>query len=123
MEKVFDLLSKHRHEEVDIREDPRVGIRINGLTETITFNCEETLRCLEQGSLNRRTGATAMNLQSSRSHAIFTLTINEVIDQSDLLINILIDILISFSDRQSEPGDDQIFQISFGGSSWFGKSE
>ena len=78
MEKVFDLLSKNRNEEVDIREDPKNGIRINGLTETIASTWEDTLRCLEQGSHNRRTGATAMNHQSSRSHAVFTLTINQV---------------------------------------------
>jgi len=78
MEKVFDLLSKNRNEEVDIREDPKNGIRINGLTETVAATWEDTLRCLEQGSLNRRTGATAMNHQSSRSHAVFTLTINQV---------------------------------------------
>ena len=79
MEKVFDLLSKNRHEEVDIREDPKSGIKIHGLTETAVSSCDDTLRCLEQGSLNRRTGATAMNQQSSRSHAVFTLTINQVL--------------------------------------------
>jgi hypothetical protein len=78
MEKVYDLLSKTRNEEVDIREDPKTGIRINGLNETVVSTWEETLKCLENGSLNRRTGATAMNHQSSRSHAIFTLTINQV---------------------------------------------
>ena len=78
MEKVYDLLSKTRNEEVDIREDPKNGIRINGLTETNVSTWEQTLKCLEHGSLNRRTGATAMNHQSSRSHAVFTLTINQV---------------------------------------------
>lgn len=78
MEKVYDLLSKNKNEEVDIREDPKTGIRIVGLTEIPVKSWEETLKCLEHGSLNRRTGATAMNHQSSRSHAVFTLTINQV---------------------------------------------
>ena len=77
MEKVFDLLSKNVNE-VDIREDPKSGIKINGLTETQVLTWEDALQCLEQGSRNRRIGATAMNNQSSRSHAIFTLTINQV---------------------------------------------
>ena len=77
MEKVFDLLSKTRNEEVEIREDAK-GIKINGLTEAPVKSCEDTLKCLEQGSHNRRTGATAMNNQSSRSHAVFTLTITQV---------------------------------------------
>ena len=78
MEKVYDLLSKTRNEEVDIREDPKIGIIINGLTETSVSTWEQTLKCLENGSLNRRTGATAMNDQSSRSHAVFTLNVNQV---------------------------------------------
>lgn len=77
-EKVYDLLSKNRNEEVDIREDPKSGIKIVGLTELPVSSWEETLKCLEQGSLNRKTGATAMNQQSSRSHAVFTLSINQV---------------------------------------------
>ena len=77
MEKVYDLLSRNRNE-VDIREDPKIGIIINGLTETSVSTWEQTLKCLENGSLNRRTGATAMNDQSSRSHAVFTLNVNQV---------------------------------------------
>ncbi|KAK4770986.1 hypothetical protein SAY87_031518 [Trapa incisa] len=34
--------------------------------------------CLEQGSLNRATGSTNMNNQSSRSHAIFTITVEQM---------------------------------------------
>jgi hypothetical protein len=37
---------------------------------------EEAMQCLEQGSLARTTGTTAMNAQSSRSHAIFTITLD-----------------------------------------------
>ena len=77
MEKAFDLLSKTRNEEVEIREDAK-GIKINGLTEAPVKSCEDTFKYLKQGSYNRRTGVTAMNNQSSRSHAIFTLTITQV---------------------------------------------
>ncbi|KAJ1421145.1 P-loop containing nucleoside triphosphate hydrolase [Sesbania bispinosa] len=34
--------------------------------------------CLEQGSLSRATGSTNMNSQSSRSHAIFTITLEQM---------------------------------------------
>ncbi|XWS14738.1 hypothetical protein CRYUN_Cryun35bG0034200 [Craigia yunnanensis] len=34
--------------------------------------------CLEQGSLGRATGSTNMNNQSSRSHAIFTITLEQM---------------------------------------------
>lgn len=76
MEKVYDLLGKRA--ERAIREDPNTGIRIDGLTETSVKTWQDTLKCLEKGSLIRKTGATAMNEQSSRSHAVFTLTVNQV---------------------------------------------
>ena len=34
---------------------------------------DETMQCLKSGALNRTTASTNMNDQSSRSHAIFTI--------------------------------------------------
>lgn len=53
------------------------GICIPGLTETPVTSVIKTMNCLLQGSSGRVTGSTAMNNQSSRSHAIFTLTIHQ----------------------------------------------
>ena len=78
MEKVYDLLSKTRNEEVEIKEDAKGINKINGLTEVPVKSCEETLQYLEQGLRSRHTGDTAMNILSSRSHAVFTLTIIQV---------------------------------------------
>ncbi|KAK3916982.1 Chromosome-associated kinesin KIF4 [Frankliniella fusca] len=78
-EQLFDLLAcntKPRDQcVVDIREDARGGIRIPGLLDMEVFNAEDTFKALAMGSTGRATGATAMNAQSSRSHAIFTITI------------------------------------------------
>ncbi|XP_042881308.1 chromosome-associated kinesin KIF4-like isoform X2 [Penaeus japonicus] len=78
-ESLFDLLTNKSRDEcaVDIREDPRGGIKIVGLTEIPVTTLEETMRCLERGAQNRATGATAMNARSSRSHAIFSLHIEQ----------------------------------------------
>ncbi|XP_011304610.1 chromosome-associated kinesin KIF4 [Fopius arisanus] len=75
-EQLYDLLAgKSRKDSiVDIREDNN-GIKIIGLTEQEVNSAEQVLKCLMAGSQGRATGATAMNSQSSRSHAIFTLTI------------------------------------------------
>lgn len=54
-----------------------VGICIPGLTETVVTSVYKTMNCLQQGSSGRVTGSTAMNNQSSRSHAIFTVTIQQ----------------------------------------------
>ena len=77
MEKVYDLLSITKNEGLEIPEDAK-GIKIKGCIEAPVESFEDALRCLVQGSHNRRTGATAMNNQSSRSHAVFTLTICQV---------------------------------------------
>jgi kinesin family member 4 len=76
-ENVYDLLSAKAREDtvVDIREDANKEIVIPGLTETRVMDAQQTISCLMKGSLGRATGATAMNSQSSRSHAIFTVTV------------------------------------------------
>ena len=46
-----------------------------GALEKEVKTAAEMRQCLLQGSQGRSTGATAMNQQSSRSHAIFTITL------------------------------------------------
>nr|XP_032800876.1 chromosome-associated kinesin KIF4A-like [Petromyzon marinus]XP_032800877.1 chromosome-associated kinesin KIF4A-like [Petromyzon marinus] len=77
-EDIIDLLcvSKDRPP-LSVREDPKEGIKICGLTERVVASVEDMVRCLEQGNLARTVGATAMNAQSSRSHAIFTIAIEQ----------------------------------------------
>ena len=69
---------------MDIREDGKV-IRIPGLTEIQVSSVDDTTKCLMQGSSCRATGATAMNMQSSRSHAIFTVTIYQQSQENENL--------------------------------------
>lgn len=75
-EQLFDLLSSGSREQsiIDMRED-RSGIIMPGLTEQKVTSAKETTDCLMRGSSGRAVASTAMNEQSSRSHAIFTLTI------------------------------------------------
>ncbi|KAH8034149.1 hypothetical protein HPB51_021097 [Rhipicephalus microplus] len=40
-------------------------------------DAEQITKCLESGALSRMTASTQMNVQSSRSHAIFTLPIKQ----------------------------------------------
>ncbi|KAM7349272.1 kinesin-like protein 3A isoform 2-T2 [Cochliomyia hominivorax] len=75
-EQLYDLLSEKPREEsiIDMRED-RSGIIMVGLTEKMVFSAKETTDCLVKGSTGRAVASTAMNQQSSRSHAIFTVTL------------------------------------------------
>ena len=48
-----------------------------GASEITVKNADEALLCLARGMLRRVTGATAMNAESSRSHAIMTAVIEQ----------------------------------------------
>ena len=48
-----------------------------GVTSRTVQSEEETIKCLKSGAFNRTTASTNMNDQSSRSHAIFTLYIQQ----------------------------------------------
>lgn len=74
-EQLYDLLSKLPRDKcvLDIREDSVKGIIIPGLTEREVTSAAQTIECLQLGSSGRTVGATAMNSESSRSHAIFTI--------------------------------------------------
>ncbi|XP_021262215.1 chromosome-associated kinesin KIF4A isoform X2 [Numida meleagris] len=78
-EDILDLLcsSRERSSQISIREDPKEGIKIVGLTERNVACARDTVSCLEQGNNSRTVASTAMNSQSSRSHAIFTICIDQ----------------------------------------------
>ncbi|XP_069320536.1 chromosome-associated kinesin KIF4A [Eulemur rufifrons] len=78
-EEILDLLCPAREKapQINIREDPKEGIKIVGLTEKTVLVALDTVSCLEQGNNCRTVASTAMNSQSSRSHAIFTISIEQ----------------------------------------------
>lgn len=63
---------------IQIRESSNGVITLAGSTERSVRTLKEMADCLEQGSLSRATGSTNMNNQSSRSHAIFTITMEQM---------------------------------------------
>ncbi|KAH8420668.1 hypothetical protein KR222_010399, partial [Zaprionus bogoriensis] len=75
-EQFFDLFSGNKREEstVDIREDKN-RIVMPGLTEVVVTEAHHAIDQLLRGSAGRAVASTAMNETSSRSHAIFTLTV------------------------------------------------
>ncbi|XP_070583534.1 chromosome-associated kinesin KIF4-like isoform X4 [Erythrolamprus reginae] len=78
-EDILDLLAtgKSKPSQISIREDSKGSIKIVGLTEHRVTNAHETVLCLEQGNNSRTVASTAMNTQSSRSHAIFTMIVEQ----------------------------------------------
>lgn len=80
-EDLIDLLSYDDgaggRREVQIREDKRGHIIWDGLREVQVRGTNEVMGLIRQGTAIRRTNETDMNSQSSRSHAIFSLTLTQ----------------------------------------------
>ncbi|EFJ17816.1 hypothetical protein SELMODRAFT_2601, partial [Selaginella moellendorffii] len=77
-ENVRDLLSSSSSEShIKIRETGSAGVFLTGVTEVDVKSSQEMTACLDKGSRCRATGSTSMNLHSSRSHAIFTLNVEQ----------------------------------------------
>ncbi|KAL4427717.1 hypothetical protein ABPG75_001806 [Micractinium tetrahymenae] len=77
-EEIHDLLCTGRgpHPAVHIREAGGT-VCLAGAAEREVHSREEMVEVLEHGTLLRATAATGMNKQSSRSHAIFTITLEQ----------------------------------------------
>ena len=80
-EELIDLLSYDDmgggRRDVQIREDKHGHIIWDGLREVSVRNTNEVMNLIRQGAAIRKTNETDMNAQSSRSHAIFSLTLTQ----------------------------------------------
>jgi hypothetical protein len=77
-EDIFDLLDADR-KSFPLRENSNGEVVIAGLTNRPVSNATEALQVLHEGTMNRTTAATLMNLTSSRSHAVFTIYLTQII--------------------------------------------
>ncbi|KAK1904534.1 Kinesin-like protein KIF3A [Dissostichus eleginoides] len=74
-EEVRDLLGKDQLQRLEVKERPDVGVYIKDLSGYVVNNADDMDRIMTMGHKNRSVGSTNMNEHSSRSHAIFTITI------------------------------------------------
>ncbi|XP_036360746.1 kinesin-like protein KIF21A isoform X4 [Octopus sinensis] len=82
-----DLDSRNKKSHIKVHEDASGGIYVVGVNTRPVDSLNATLQLLKGGALSRATASTKMNVQSSRSHAIFSLHIkqdriaSEIIDE------------------------------------------
>ncbi|KAJ1432252.1 P-loop containing nucleoside triphosphate hydrolase protein, partial [Ochromonadaceae sp. CCMP2298] len=80
-EEVFDLLhsdsASPQRLPLQVREDEGGKIFVQGQNEFEVEDAEATLEMLSAGARHRITACTAMNAGSSRSHAVFTLQLEQ----------------------------------------------
>ncbi|KAF4713297.1 hypothetical protein FOZ63_034056 [Perkinsus olseni] len=72
-ERIRDLMDLSK-DHLKIKEDPRKGVFIAGVTERYINNKELIFEILKEGHANRTAAVTNMNEHSSRSHLILMLT-------------------------------------------------
>ncbi|XWS35217.1 hypothetical protein CRYUN_Cryun21dG0107100 [Craigia yunnanensis] len=73
-EQITDLLDPNQRN-LQIREDVKSGIYVENLTEEYVSSMKDVTQLLLKGLSNRRTGATSINAESSRSHSVFTCVV------------------------------------------------
>ncbi|XP_033889643.1 kinesin-like protein KIF3B [Acipenser ruthenus] len=74
-EEIRDLLSKDQAKRLELKERPDTGVYVKDLSSFVTKSVKEIEHVMNVGNQNRSVGATNMNEHSSRSHAIFLITI------------------------------------------------
>ncbi|XP_015448865.1 kinesin-like protein KIF7 [Pteropus alecto] len=63
--------------DIQLREDDRGNVVLCGVKEVDVEGLDEVLSVLEMGNAARHTGATHLNRLSSRSHTVFTVTLEQ----------------------------------------------
>jgi len=80
LETITDLLSKKgkKKTELTIHEDTKNKVvYVKGITERYINNPMEVFNVIEEGKKNRHVAATNMNAESSRSHSIFLINVEQ----------------------------------------------
>jgi kinesin family protein 3/17 len=74
-EDIRDLLSKNHELRLDLKERPDTGVYVKDLSAFVAKSVKEIEHVMSVGNQNRKVGRTDMNEHSSRSHAVFILTV------------------------------------------------
>ncbi|KAJ5511276.1 Kinesin protein 1B [Penicillium expansum] len=76
-ERVRDLLNPSNKGNLKVREHPSTGPYVEDLAKLVVSSFEEIENLMDEGNKARTVAATNMNETSSRSHAVFTLTLTQ----------------------------------------------
>lgn len=76
MERIRDLLAP-ASDNLQIHEEKSRGVYVKGLSDYYVGSAKEVYEIMRQGASSRMVTATNMNAESSRSHSIFLISINQ----------------------------------------------
>lgn len=108
-EEIRDLLSKdHLTNRLELRERPDCGVYVKDLSPFVCKGRTEIEHVMSVGNANRTVGATNMNEHSSRSHAIFLVTVErsrpDAEGESHICVGRLNLVDLAGSERQAKTG-------------------
>ena len=72
---MLDLLNKNGIQKLELKEKPGSGVYVKDLSTALVENPEKMMDIMLKGNKNRHVGQTKMNTESSRSHSLFTITV------------------------------------------------
>ncbi|CAG7886437.1 unnamed protein product [Brassica rapa] len=105
-EEIYDLLASNpSRAPIIIRETASGEITLQGVTEVEVKTREDMSSYLARGSFTRATGSTNMNIQSSRSHAVFTISL-QITRAEEILCAKLRLVDLAGSERANRTGAD-----------------
>ncbi|KAM0745937.1 kinesin heavy chain [Meredithblackwellia eburnea MCA 4105] len=76
MERIRDLLAPE-NDNLPIHEDKARGVYVKNLSDFYVGNAPEVYEIMRQGGNSRAVSSTQMNAESSRSHSIFVITVQQ----------------------------------------------
>lgn len=107
-EEIRDLLRKDNNKRLELKENTDYGVYVKDLSSVVTKNATEIEHVMHMGDQSRSVGFTNMNERSSRSHAIFVITVEcseEGPDGEDhIRVGKLNMVDLAGSERQSKTG-------------------
>ncbi|XP_017776123.1 PREDICTED: kinesin-like protein Klp68D isoform X2 [Nicrophorus vespilloides] len=105
MEDIRDLLKSKNSKPLELREMSGQGVFVSHLHSQTCQSAHDMLKAMKVGNHNRTTGATNMNEHSSRSHAIFQISIEMAKgDTKSVKVGKLNLIDLAGSERQAKTG-------------------
>lgn len=105
-EEVRDLLGKQLNKSLEVKERSDIGVFVKDLSGYVVHNADDLENIMKLGNKNRAVGATKMNTESSRSHAIFSITVesSETDDNGEQHVKMgklqLVDLAVSIQEKK-----------------------
>jgi hypothetical protein len=111
-EEVLDLLNKGGVQKLELKEKPGSGVYVKDLSTALVETPEKLMEIMVKGNKNRHVGQTKMNHESSRSHSIFTVTVECAAVGTDGKAHIKVGKLnmvdLAGSEKQSKTGSEGV---------------